>query len=63
MPGELFRLVNQAARAGLAGLDLVEIYPPQDPQGRSAHLAVWTLVHALAGLAQAKGARVDGPPT
>jgi len=55
MPGELFRAVHAAARAGIRGLDFVEIYPLQDPYNRSAHLAVWTMLHALSGLAAERG--------
>lgn len=48
---ELFQVVHQTARAGLAGMDMVEVYPLQDPHNRSSHLAVWTFVQALVGLA------------
>jgi len=54
LPHELFYLVRRAAAAGLAGMDYVEVYPLQDPAQRSSHLASWTLIHALAGMAQAK---------
>ena len=53
---ELFNLVHGIAKAGIRGMDFVEIYPFQDTANRSAHLAVWTIVHALAGLVQ--GARI-----
>ena len=55
MPHELFQLVHLAALKGLDGMDFVEIYPIQDPANRSSHLAVWTICHALAGLALRKG--------
>ena len=47
---ELFQVVHQTARAGIDGMDMVEVYPLQDPHHRSSHLAVWTFVHALVGL-------------
>lgn len=59
-PHELFRLVNLTARRGLAGMDYVEIYPPQDPSNRSSHLAAWTFIHALCGLVQAGGQGREG---
>jgi agmatinase len=49
--GELMELAFQTAAQGIRGMDFVEVYPPQDPLGRSSHLAVWTFVHALVGLA------------
>ena len=48
---ELFQVVHQVTRAGIRGMDMVEVYPLQDPHHRSSHLAVWTFVHALVGLA------------
>jgi guanidinopropionase len=48
---ELFRVLHRVALEGVRGLDYVEIYPLQDPTHRSSHLAVWALLHALAGLA------------
>lgn len=51
---ELFEMVYGLAQGGLQGLDFVEIYPFQDPGNRSAHLAVWTIIHALAGLVKGK---------
>ena len=48
---ELFEVVHRTARAGIRGMDMVEVYPLQDPHNRSSHLAVWTFVQALVGLA------------
>jgi agmatinase len=48
---ELFQVVHRVALAGLRGMDFVEVYPLQDPHHRSSHLAVWTMLHALAGVA------------
>ena len=50
-PAELFHLAREAGRAGLAGMDFVEIYPLQDPANQSSHLCAWTMVYALSGLA------------
>jgi len=52
--GELLELTYQAAARGIKGMDFVEVYPLQDPQGRSSHLAVWAFVHALVGLAASR---------
>jgi agmatinase len=52
---ELFELVHGVALQGVRGIDYVEIYPLQDPTNRSSHLAVWTLLHALAGVAMGRG--------
>lgn len=54
LPHQLFEAVRKVAAAGLAGMDFVEVYPMQDPAGRSSHLAAWTIIHALAGMAQAR---------
>jgi agmatinase len=52
MPSELFEVVRRVALENIRGMDFVEVYPLQDPTHRSSHLAVWTLIHALIGLAQ-----------
>jgi len=51
---ELFSALYRLGEAGLAGLDYVEIYPNQDPNSFSSHLASWGIIHALAGLAARK---------
>lgn len=53
-PQELFSLINRVAQDKMAGMDFVEIYPPQDPLGRSSHLVAWAFTHALCGLAAIK---------
>ncbi len=55
---ELFSALYRLGEAGLSGLDYVEIYPTQDPNSFSSHLASWGIIHALAGLA----ARKKGSP-
>jgi guanidinopropionase len=32
-------------------LGFVEVYPFQDPNGISSHLAAWSLIYGLAGMA------------
>lgn len=53
-PGELFSSLYQLGESGIAGLDFVEIYPLQDPNDFSSHLAAWAIIHALAGTATRK---------
>ena len=53
-PYELFHALYKLGEAGIAGLDYVEVYPIQDPQSFSSHLAAWAMIHALAGLASKK---------
>jgi guanidinopropionase len=53
-PYELFSALYKLGGSGLSGLDYVEVYPIQDPNAFSSHLAAWALVHALAGVASKK---------
>ncbi|MCK9417944.1 MAG: agmatinase family protein [Nitrospirae bacterium] len=53
-PHELFSALYRLGEEGIAGLDYVEVYPKQDPQSVSSHLASWAIVHVLAGLASRK---------
>lgn len=53
-PYELFSALFSIGKAGIAGLDYVEVYPNQDPQSFSSHLACWAIIHALVGLASRK---------
>ena len=53
-PNELFSALYKLGKSGISGLDFVEIYPLQDPRGFSSHLAAWSIIHALAGLAARK---------
>lgn len=50
-PRELFYSLITLAQRGIAGLDFVEVYPIQDANGVSSHLAAWSFIYALAGLA------------
>lgn len=53
-PNELFPALHRIGRTGLNGLDYVEVYPGQDPQGYSSHLAAWAMIYALSGMAMRK---------
>ena len=53
-PGELLPALQRIGSSGIAGLDYVEVYPGQDPQGHSSHLAAWAMIYALSGLAARK---------
>ena len=46
---ELLTLVYEISKLGVIGMDFVEVYPPQDPTQRSAHLASTVILYALAG--------------
>lgn len=50
-PRELFCALHRLGKEGIAGLDFVEIYPLQDANGVSSHLASWEIIHALVGMA------------
>jgi guanidinopropionase len=53
-PNELFSALYKLGESGISGLDFVEIYPLQDPRGSSSHLAAWSIIYTLAGLAARK---------
>ncbi|PKR78942.1 agmatinase [Halalkalibacillus sediminis] len=46
---ELLELVHAFTKKGIRGMDLVEIYPIQDPNDFSSHLASTIILYALAG--------------
>ena len=54
LPNELLPALQRIGASGIDGLDYVEVYPGQDPQGYSSHLAAWAMIYALVGLAQRK---------
>jgi agmatinase len=58
-PHELFYALNQLGWHGIRGLDFVEIYPMYDVNGMSAHLATWSIIHALVGMAERKKAQMS----
>jgi guanidinopropionase len=53
-PHELFYALHHLGQKGIKGLDFVEVYPLQDVNGFSSHLAVWAIIHALVGMAHGK---------
>lgn len=53
-PYELFTAMFRLGESGIMGLDYVEVYPNQDLNSFSSHLAVWAIIYALAGLASRK---------
>jgi Arginase/agmatinase/formimionoglutamate hydrolase, arginase family len=53
-PHELFYSLRKIGQRGISGLDFVEVYPLQDRNSFSSHLAAWSLIHALAGIALGK---------
>lgn len=54
---ELLALLHKFAGSGMLGFDFVEIYPPQDPNNVSGHMAAWAALYVLSGLA---GPRMKG---
>jgi len=48
---ELMISLFEVGKAGIAGADVVEIYPPKDPANASAHAMVWAILYLLGGLA------------
>jgi agmatinase len=53
-PGELFIALFTLGEHGIDGLDIAEIYPQQDPNSISSHLASWAIIYALAGVASGR---------
>lgn len=51
---ELVTLVYEFCKKGIIGMDFVEIYPQQDPNNLSAHVASTIILHALAGVVENK---------
>ncbi|HHV71532.1 MAG TPA: agmatinase family protein [Clostridia bacterium] len=51
---ELLTALNILAAKGINAFDVVEIYPPFDPNGTSSHMANWMILYVLAGLAKKK---------
>ena len=58
-PHELFSALMRLGEHGIAGLDYVEIYPKQDPNSVSSHLASWAIIHFLAGAARRKSLHME----
>ena len=53
-PRELLPWLFTIGEQGISGADYVEVYPTMDPNGRSSHLAAWSLIYLLAGMASKK---------
>ena len=53
-PHELLPSLHKIGESGISGLDYVEVYPTQDPQGFSSHLASWAIIYFLVGMASRK---------
>lgn len=51
---ELLSLLHRFSSARLLGFDFVEIYPPQDPNNVSGHMAAWAALYVLSGLAKTR---------
>ena len=50
---ELYEALHYLGAQGrILGFDMVEVYPPADPNHVSSHVAVWALLHLLAGVAE-----------
>jgi agmatinase len=56
---ELLTLVHEFCKQGIVGMDFVEVYPQQDPNQFSAHLASTVVLYALAGLVFHKKSKRD----
>jgi agmatinase len=54
LPHEFLPSLYKIGASGVSGLDYVEVYPPQDPQGFSSHLASWAIIYLLVGMASRK---------
>ncbi|HUN55347.1 MAG TPA: agmatinase family protein [Smithella sp.] len=54
VPYELFSSLYKLGIAGISGLDYVEVYPNQDANSFSSHLASWAIIYALVGMASKK---------
>lgn len=51
---ELSLLLHKLACAGIDGFDITEIYPPQDPNHVSSHMAVWMSLYVMSGIVKYK---------
>jgi len=60
-PDELFSALLRLGEHGISGLDFAEIYPTQDPNCVSSHLASWAIIHALVGSAKRKSYQTEIP--
>lgn len=49
---QLLSMVHDLASEGITGMDFVEIYPPQDHANISSHIAAWSGIYGLSGMAR-----------
>lgn len=54
---ELICSLYEVGKAGIAGADVVEIYPGIDPGNKSAHAMCWAMLYLLGGVAERKRSR------
>lgn len=47
---ELAQALHECGKANCRGFDMVEFYPPQDPNNVSGHVASWMTVYLLSGV-------------
>lgn len=59
---EMAYALNECGKVKADAFDFVEIYPPQDANDVSSHVAVWLTLHLLAGIAQKKASALDSFP-
>lgn len=46
--------LHECGKAGAEAFDYVEIYPPQDPNDVSSHVASWMTIYLLSGVTKRK---------
>lgn len=51
---ELALALHECGKAKCEALDFVELYPPQDPNNLSSHVATWMTIYLLAGVVKRK---------
>ncbi len=49
---QFLQMVHSFASEGIDAFDFVEVYPPQDLNGISSHMAAWAAVYAMNGMAR-----------
>lgn len=47
---QFLSMAHGFASKGIAAFDFVEVYPPQDPNGVSSHMAAWGAIYAMNGM-------------
>lgn len=49
---QLLSMIHELASEGITGMDIVEVYPPQDHANISSHVAAWSAIYGLSGMAK-----------